>query len=116
MLTRISLSIALIAGLAATPLRAATRNCIIYDAPLQKTCKMDCCANKKCCATSPKKTAPASQPLAKTGGSQELSATEPVQQIIPASARSTSREPIRMECAHSAHAPPELAVLCTFLI
>ena len=116
MLTKIGIAFALTAALAAAPLRGSVRSCIIYDAPLQKSCKMDCCANKKCCATSPKKTAPASQPLAKTDAAQQLPLSLPVASVGILPARSEHKHVRVGHLIAPAHSPPQLAVLCTFLI
>src|SRR6266566_8095965 len=73
MLSRIIISMAMAAALFTAPVGLA-RSCILSSAPSQKACQPNCCANKTCCATSPKNTAPPSQPLAKADSGQQLSA------------------------------------------
>src|SRR5260370_34344232 len=75
MLSRIIISMAIAAALFTAPVGLAARSCILTNAPSQKACQPSCCANKTCCATSPKNTAPPAQPLAKADSDQQLSAT-----------------------------------------
>jgi hypothetical protein len=110
------LAVALVAAVAAAPLGASVRSCIIYDTPLEKSCQPGSCANKKCCATSPKKTTPTSQPLAKSSTTPELNATVVAVSvgIVP---RVAEHQSISADiCSCSALSPPRLALLCTFLI
>jgi hypothetical protein len=117
MLGRIAISVALVAAVAAAPIRMSARTCIVSDTPSQKACQPGSCANKACCAMSSKHTGPVSPPLAKSGSAPELNATclTTVSAIAPDCAAldrqfSFSRAPT---CAI---APPQLAALCTFLI
>src|SRR5436189_2024306 len=75
MLNRIIVSAAMATALFIAPVGFAARSCILVNAPSQKACLPSCCANKTCCATSPKNAAPPSQPLAKADSGQQLSAT-----------------------------------------
>src|SRR5947207_1508828 len=70
MLSRIIISVAMAAALFMAPVGFAARSCILANAPSQKACQPSCCANKTCCATSPKNTTPPSQPLAKADSGQ----------------------------------------------
>jgi hypothetical protein len=116
MLTRIAISVAMLAALGAVPVYVSARSCVVSDSPVQKACKPGCCANKSCCATSTKRTAPASQPFAKSSAGSELNATfaAAFAAIAPGfvslDRQSLQRAPL---CAI---AQPRLAVLCTFLI
>jgi len=115
MLSRIAISVAMIAALTTSPVYVSARTCIISDAPVQEMCKPGCCANKKCCATSTKKTDPLS--YAKNDAGPELNATRVASAILPAPDfgsldRHLSASPA-LTCAVS---PPQLAALCTFLI
>src|ERR1041385_1082391 len=117
MLSRIMLSVAMVIVLVAAPVRVSARTCILLNASGEKACQSGCCANKSCCATSQKNTAPASQLLAKSASGFELSATcvATLSAIAPGCVLldrqlSSSRTP---SCAVIA---PQLAVLCTFLI
>jgi hypothetical protein len=116
MLSRIIISMAMAAALFTAPVGFAARSCILTNATSQKACQGSCCANKKCCATSPKNTAPPSQPLAKADSSQQLKATGFVTALSFSSCEAGS-EQFRLEArAPSASSPPRLALLCTFLI
>jgi len=115
MLSRIMTSVALLAVLGAAPLRGSARSCIIYDTPVQKACQPACCA-KVCCATAPKKTTPASQPLAKSVATHELSAT-PAPVIAGGLPTAPERQHVApVGSAYGGISPPRLALLCTFLI
>src|SRR5260370_6504357 len=72
MLSRFIILMAIAATLFTAPVGLAARSCILSSAPSQKACQASCCANKTCCATSPKNTAPPSQPLAKANSGQQL--------------------------------------------
>src|SRR6059058_5152380 len=74
MLRRITISVAMATVLFTAPVGLAARSCILTNAPSQKACQSSCCANKTCCATSPKNTAPQSQPLAKADSGQQAKA------------------------------------------
>lgn len=110
------MSIVVLVALVIVPLRVSARTCIIYDTPSQKACQMDCCANKTCCATSHKNTAPTSQPLAKSGSAHELAATCPPVSAAVHLIASHPQQVVQLCPGHSPDSPPQLAVLCTFLI
>src|SRR5213080_1298543 len=116
MVSRIIISMATAAALFMAPVGQAARSCILSNAPSQKACQPSCCANKTCCATSPKNTAPQSQPLAKADSGQQLSATCFVS-ALPLSSCEAGAEQFRFQAtAPSADPPPRLALLCTLLI
>jgi hypothetical protein len=116
MLRRIIISMAMAAALFTAPVGVAARSCILTNAPSQKACQPSCCANKTCCATSPKNTAPSSQPLAKGDSSQQLKATGFVT-ALPLPSCEIGAEQFRFQAAApSANSPPRLALFCTFLI
>jgi len=116
MLSRIIISMTMAAALFTAPVGLTARSCILSSVPSQKACQPSCCANKTCCATSPKNTAPQSQPLAKTDSSQQLSATC-FASALPLSRCEAGAEQFRFEAAAPlANSPPRLALLCTFLI
>jgi hypothetical protein len=116
MLSRIIISVAMAAALFTAPVGLAARSCILTNAPSQKACQPSCCANKTCCATSPKNTAPPSQPLAKADSGQQLSAIC-FAAALPLSSREVGAEQFRFHAAAPlANSPPRLALLCTFLI
>jgi len=116
MLSRIIISLATAAALFTAPVGLTARSCILSSSPEQKACQSSCCANKTCCATSPKNTAPPSQPLAKADSGQQLSAIC-FAAALPLSSREVGAEQFRFHAAAPlANSPPRLALLCTFLI
>jgi hypothetical protein len=107
---------AMAAALFTAPVGFAARSCILSNASSQKACQPSCCANKTCCATSPKNTAPPSQPLAKADSGQQLSAIC-FAAALPLSSREAGAEQFRFQAtAPLTNSPPRLALLCTFLI
>jgi len=107
---------AMAAALFTAPASLTARSCILTNAPSQTACQSSCCANKTCCATSPRNTAPPSQPLAKADSSQQLKATGFVTEL-PFSNYETGAQQFRFQAkAPSANSPPRLALLCTLLI
>jgi len=116
MLNRIATSLVTAVALVATPFHASARTCIVTDSPIQKACQPGCCANKTCCATSPKNTAPVSQPLAKSGSDQQNVAVLPSQRAL-ALLRPGAIASSFFSCEDSAaHSPPRLALTCIRLI
>jgi hypothetical protein len=107
---------AIAAALFTAPAGLAARSCILTNAPSQKACQPSCCANKTCCATSPKNTSPPSQPLAKTDSDQQLSAIGFVTALSFSSCEVGSEQFRFQAAAPLANSPPRLALLCTFLI
>jgi hypothetical protein len=117
MLNRIMISVAVGVALVAAPVASAARSCILVNAATQKACQPPCCANKTCCAASPKNTAPPSQPLAKADSGQQVSATCFATAALPFSSFEGGAEQFRFHVISlSAHSPPQLALLCTLLI
>jgi hypothetical protein len=117
MLSRIMISVAVAVALLGGPMGSIARSCILVNAPSQKACQPGCCANKTCCATSPKNTAPASQPLAKSDAGQQLSATCYATVALPCPNCAAGTEQFRFPVTSlSANSAPRLALLCTFLI
>jgi hypothetical protein len=107
---------AMAAALFTAPVGLAARSCILSNAPNQKACQSSCCVNKTCCATSPKNTAPQSQPLAKSDSSQQLKATGFFTALSFSSCEAGAKQFRFQAGAPSANSPPRLALLCTFLI
>jgi hypothetical protein len=104
------------AALFTAPVGQAARSCILSNAPSQKACQPSCCANKICCATSPKNTAPPSQPLAKADSGQQLTATC-FAAALPLSSYEVGAERFAFQAAAPlANSPPRLALFCTLLI
>jgi hypothetical protein len=116
MLSRMTLSMAMATALLTAPVSLTVQSCILTNAPSQKACQPSCCANKTCCATSPKNTAPQSQPLAKADSSQPLKAAGFVT-VLSFSSWEAGAEQFRFQAAApSAKTSPRLALLCTLLI
>jgi hypothetical protein len=117
MLSRIAIALALVVALTTAPFHASARTCIVSDAPVQKACKPGCCANKTCCATSKKNTAPISQPFAKGASGPQLNATciATITAVAPGYV-SLDRQLSLSRAPSCAVVQPQLAVLCTFLI
>src|SRR6266436_9537203 len=116
MLTRIMISVAMAAALLVAPVSNSARSCILLNAPAEKACQPGCCANKTCCATSQKNTAPVSQPLAKSGSDQQSVATLPSAVVVIGlgPAAETSSTFSSRDC--TAHSLPTLALTCIRLI
>ena len=117
MIGRIAIALGLVVALTTAPFHVSARTCIVSDAPIQKACKPGCCANKACCATSEKNTAPISKPLANGVLASELNATcvATITAVVPGYVSLDRQLPLSR--AHSgALVSPQLAVLCTFLI
>src|SRR2546428_11923043 len=111
MLGRITISLAMAVALMATPFHVSARSCIVSDTAVNKACQPACCANKTCCATSKKNTAPVSQPLAKNGSASELSATCAVTlNAVGPDCFSLDRQPSFSRAQSCAVVPPQLAV------
>ena len=115
MLRRITISLAMAVALMAAPFHVSARSCIVSDTAVNKACQPACCANKTCCATSPKNTAPASQPLAKSVSDQQnvaVSSQSALALLTPV-AIASSFFPFVDSAAHT---PPRLALTCIRLI
>jgi len=111
------ISVATAVALVATQIGSAARSCIHSSAPVQKACQSSCCANKTCCATSPKNTAPLSQPLAKADSSYKPVATWIVLPTAVSPSRQFGTQQFLLtNAASSAHSPPPLALICIRLI
>lgn len=117
MLSRIMISAFAAVTLVAAPIGSAARSCILLNTESQKACKPRCCANMTCCVTSPKNTAPASQPLATSSSSSDTNTiTAPTEFAVLPHQLSEDRSVIRRDLAFAALSPPRLPLLCTFLI
>ena len=117
MTSKIAISLAMVFAVCIAPLRLPAQSCILSNAASEKACQPDCCANKTCCATSPKNVVPASQPLAKNSPGPELNAICPVVSSAILSYHGTATQPVAFaNAASSAQSPPTPALLCTFLI
>jgi hypothetical protein len=117
MLNRIMISVAVAVALVAAPVASAARSCILVNAPSEKACQPSCCANKTCCATSPKNTALPSQPLAKADSDQQLNAACFATPALAFTSYEAGTDQLRFHATSlSANSTPRLTLLCTFLI
>src|SRR2546423_8488780 len=92
--------------------RLPAASCILSNAPSHEACKMDCCANKTCCAVSKKSTAPASQPLVQMDAATQLLG---LVATVPSVRDVNFSRTAPISCAgHAAraHSPPPLAATC----
>lgn len=117
MLTRITLSLVLVAAVTVASERSASPACVLVNAPSQKACARACCANKSCCETSQKRTGAPTQPLAASGSHQEnfvaLTAVVSNGHVFPLRATEIPGFSI---AEHLRHSPATLALLCIRLI
>jgi hypothetical protein len=117
MLSRITISLVLAAALVGAPMRVSARPCILSNASGEKACHPGCCANKACCATSSKNTAPVPQPFAKGDSGTQFNAIFATALVTSAPAcQSIDLKISSVRATAFAHFPPQLAALCTFLI
>jgi hypothetical protein len=116
MLSRIMISVGMAAALLVAPMSISARSCILLNAPAEKACQPGCCANKTCCATSQKNTAPAAQPLAKSGSDQQSVATLPSAVAVVGLSPAAETSSIFSSRDCMAHSPPPLALSCIRLI
>ena len=119
MLSRIIISVSLVAALfIAVPLRLSARSCIASNPSSEQACQSNCCANKACCEMSHERTGSPVQPLAKSGADQQnmsaIPATVAVALATPLPARESDRP--RFSAESTAHSPPPLALICIRLI
>lgn len=117
MLSRIAISLALVAAFFVASEGPASSACIFVNASIQKACASACGANKCCCQTSQNRTGSRTQPLATTSSHQKnfiaLTAFVPKGTVNQLHASERSGFSI---AEHSWHSPPTLALLCIRLI
>jgi hypothetical protein len=109
-------SLVLLAGVAITPMRLPAASCILNNTPSEKACNPGCCANKTCCETSSKNTAPPVQPLAKSGSDHQNIATYPPTVAIVVLSYTTAESPVFSSAEFISHSPAPLALICIRLI
>jgi hypothetical protein len=97
--------------------RLPASTCILLNSASETACQPHCCANKTCCATSEKHTAPATQPVAKSVSTNEWNAAPAdVSSLMIVDCEVESHHATHPSIQLTAHSPPRLALLCTFLI
>jgi hypothetical protein len=117
MLSKISVSVMVATALFGASMRLPAASCILSNMPSEKACTPGCCANKTCCKTSQKNTAPPVQPLAKSGFNQQNIVALPamVAVALPNPAVATE-SPVFSSAECTAHSPAPLALICIRLI
>jgi hypothetical protein len=117
MLSKISVSVMVATALFGASMRLPAASCILSNAPSEKACKPGCCANKTCCKTSQKNTAPPVQPLAKSGSDQQNIAALPAMVAVAVlNQAATTESPIFSSAECTAHSPAPLTLICIRLI
>jgi len=116
MLRRVTVGLVVVAALFSATVRLPAAPCIVTNTPGPKACQPGCCANKACCATSHQRTGPPVQPLAKSGLDQQDFAALPAAAAPLLTLSSSSESKVVFLTEPSAHSPPRLSLLCTFLI
>jgi hypothetical protein len=101
----------------ARPLQLPAASCILVNAPSEKRCRMDCCANKSCCAKPKESATPLSQPLHRTDSVKQ----QQVIGFVSVSPIDLPKTDVSAGFTHAeilsrAHAPPPLAASCIRLI
>src|SRR6266545_452114 len=114
MLSRIIISMAMVAALFTVQVDLAARSCILSSTASQKVCQSNCCVNKTCCATSAKNTAPQSQPLAKADSSYKLNATSVALPTAVSPSREFGAERFLLSNAASGAHSPLTPAVCPF--
>jgi hypothetical protein len=113
---RAAILLAVVLALLARPLQLPAASCILSNAPSPEACKMDCCANKTCCAVSKKNVAPTSQPLSQDGASKQQVIGFVLVPAIDSQVLASKAAPARASLPARAHSPPPLAANCIRLI
>lgn len=113
MLTKITLAIALTAGLAVSTVRQPIVLCNVANTATEKACHGDCCASKTCCDAAEKRT---SVPFKPINHAPDIVA-------VPAASATLSGQTFFLEPANffspaaaSAHSRLTLALICVRLI
>ena len=114
---KLTLAAFVLTALFTSAVRLPAITCAVNSAPIGKTCKTGCCANKTCCAESQNNRSLPSTPAIKdTGASQQLVAI-PTTNSVTIFGRLLSVNRVNLAIAQPRIcARLQLAVLCTFLI
>ena len=117
MFSKIGMSAVLAIALFLAPARLSAATCILSNTASEKACDAGCCANKTCCETSQKNTAPPVQPLAKSGSNQQNTVALPATVVVALlNYAPTTEPPISLGAEWTAHSPAPLALICIRLI
>jgi hypothetical protein len=116
MFRKLTVAFAVVAALFSTTVRLPAVPCFVTNTPGPKACAPGCCANKACCATSHERTGAPVQPLAKSSADQSSLVALAPMISVPITV-SVFNQPKTVPLAEpTAHSPPRLPLLCTFLI
>jgi len=114
-MVRFALAIAAALALLSATVRLPAAECISNQVVSGKACHPACCANKACCETSPERTTPPVQPLAKPGAEQQILAVPPTfALLLPFSAIASPR--YLASARPVAHSTAPFALICIRLI
>src|SRR5712691_10282265 len=113
---RIALSLLLAMTIVLAPVGLSARPCVVIKTPSEKACQSASCANKTCCETSHQRTGAPVQALSKSGSDQQNIATLPSTVALAEPTLTATSSSILRGRDFTAHSPPDLAALCTFLI
>ena len=118
MVTRLTLTVCMLAALFVSAVRLPASSCPVLSAPIGKACQPGSCPNKACCADAEKNKSLPSLPLAnENGASQQLLAiVTPSLTTCLALMRPSEREGDLSAHRVAQSATPKRALLCTFLI
>ncbi|MFZ1218584.1 MAG: hypothetical protein WAO00_04785 [Chthoniobacterales bacterium] len=107
---------AVVLAMAVRPLQLPAASCILSNAPSHQACKLKCCANKTCCATSKKDTRPVSQLLSQSVDAKQLVVGFVAVPVIDSLAVAIFIQPASSSVSVRAHSPLPLAASCIRLI
>ena len=116
MVSRITVSLAVMLGLCATTIRLPVSPCVLTNTASEKACEAGCCANKTCCVTSHKRTGSPVQAATKSGSDQQstLAIASSDGYSLPVHFGTDSH--FVSDAERVTHSPPTLALICIRLI
>jgi hypothetical protein len=116
MIRRITTSLAMMTVLFAATIRLPASPCVVTNTASDKACRMGCCANKTCCATSHKRTGSPNQPAAKSSVDQQITTILPAAGAVVLPNGFAGDANFVPLVGRANHAPPTLALICIRLI
>jgi hypothetical protein len=117
MRSKISLAVMVAIALIIAPMKLPAAACTMSSVASEKACESGCCANKACCATSPKKTPAPVQPLTKPGSDQQNIVFLPSTIVVATLPRAATKQSgVFSNAKNAAHLPAPFALICIRLI
>jgi hypothetical protein len=116
MIGRITTSLAMMTVLLVATIRLPASPCVVTNTASDKPCRMGCCANKTCCATSHKRTGAPNQPAAKSSVDQQIATMVATACVVAVPNRFAGDANFVPLVGRTNHAPPILALICIRLI